>query len=174
MSMTVRRLMNTRNLRQLARDTQAIGKNVKHELMQDHKTIKQNSFIMSAFLLVLYRIVVSNKSAMAAKNGEDAEHRKREAIKTSIREVGGFSLSYLVFRMVEALNKRFFRKLFGAAEHPSILRSARQQFRNALAGQPVDTIAPVQSVVAADQAVAGRTYLDITRGADGAAGRSVR
>lgn len=132
-----RRLLSRAGLRQLGRDGWNISRNVGRELLQDHKTVKQNSLILSAFLLVLYRIFVSNKSAMAAKGTPEYDHRKREAYKTTLREAGGFTLSYLVFRTVEGFIKKSLRKLLGAENHPSIVRSAREQFKNALAGKPV-------------------------------------
>lgn len=64
--------------------------------------MKEQSLILASLALVISRIVVANVSAMQARGTADGPYRYRESIRTDMREVGGFSLGFLVLRAFQA------------------------------------------------------------------------
>lgn len=64
--------------------------------------MKEQSLILASLALVVSRIVVANVSAMQARGTADGPYRYRESIRTDMREVGGFTLGFLVLRAFQA------------------------------------------------------------------------
>lgn len=60
--------------------------------------IKEQSLILASLALVISRIIVANVSAMQARGTTDGPFRYRESIRTDMREVGGFTMGFLVLR----------------------------------------------------------------------------
>lgn len=60
--------------------------------------IKEQSLILASLALVISRIVVANVSAMQARGTADGPFRYRESIRTDMREIGGFTMGFLVLR----------------------------------------------------------------------------
>ncbi len=96
----------------LAENTARVFKQQSSSLLFDPISIKNNALIISALMLVTARIVLSNLAAVKAKGTPDENFRRTEAIKTSIREGGGWVLSYLFFRLLQRLTKRSISRAF--------------------------------------------------------------
>lgn len=116
----------------LAKEMATVASTVTKEALQDHATLKQNTLILSSLIVSLSRVFQSNKSAIKARGTEDGPFRYREAIKTSIREMGGWTFSFLVFRAFQNLAKSAFRKMTGAEKHPSLIRNAKNDIKLSL------------------------------------------
>lgn len=113
----------------LVKEVAQVASNVTKEALQDHATLKQNTLILSSLIVSLSRVFQSHKSAIKARYTEDGPFRYREAIKTSIREMGGWTFSFLVFRAFQNLAKTAFRKMVGANPHPSLIRAGKEDLK---------------------------------------------
>lgn len=115
-------------------NSRAIGRNL-NQVQKDffsnilpESVLRPNALIVSSFLLVVSRIFAVNKSAAQAKGTTEEHHRRSEAIKTSIREIGGFSLSFLVLRFIEGIVKKVLRRKLTLPEPPKLLPHTWKQF----------------------------------------------
>lgn len=115
----------------LAKELTSVARSVTREALQDHATLKQNTLILSSLMVSLSRVFRSHKSALQARHTEDGPFRYKEAIKTTIRELGGWTFSFMVFRAFQNLAKRGFRKMVGAEPHPSIIATGKEDLKQA-------------------------------------------
>lgn len=95
----------------LAKNLKTIAGDYGHNLLQDHASLKINALIVSSLIIVLSRIGIAYGSAQKSKGTPDEEYRRQEFFRTSIREIGGWTLSFFVFRFFERQVKRGILKL---------------------------------------------------------------
>lgn len=119
---TTDRLSSSGALRQLGRNTRQIARNLGQHLLQDHHAIKTNSLIASSLILVLSRILVANYTAFKSKGTKDGPYRYREAMRTNIRELCGWTFGFVVLRYFQGLTKKAIGKFFGITESGGLPR----------------------------------------------------
>ncbi len=83
-----------------------------NQLIQDHAALKSNALILCSLILVLSRIAVAFGSAKKAQKTPDGPYRWQEFIRTTIREIGGWTLSFVVLRSIEFAMRAGVRKIF--------------------------------------------------------------
>jgi hypothetical protein len=77
---------------------------------------RNNALLFSSLILVLSRIGVANITAAKARGTAESSYRNREAIRTQIREIGGFTFTFVVLRAFQEVVKSLMRKSFGIKE----------------------------------------------------------
>lgn len=105
-------LSTGRALMRLGGNTARLARNAGGNLLQNHAVLKDNSLILSSFMLVMSRILVANYSAMKTKGTPDATLRHKEAIRTNIREVCGWTFGFIVLRWFQNLIKKGLKKRY--------------------------------------------------------------
>jgi len=136
--------------RQLAVNSVRVMAGVTHNMMLNPKLMTRNSLILSTLILVLSRIGIAFQSANKAKGTPDAAFRQKEAIKTTIREAGGWTLTYGFFRGVENLTRKAMRDYFGIEKQTFGLglRDLGREFGRALRREksPFNGVKPIEMV----------------------------
>lgn len=99
--------------KQLGTNTSKAMGGITHNLMLNPKLLRRNSLIFSTLILVLSRIGIAFQTAQKAKGTEEESYRFKEAVKTTIREAGGWTLTYGFFRGVEYITRLGLRRWFG-------------------------------------------------------------
>lgn len=125
------RLSTGKALKQLLRNTRQVTRNTGGRLLQDPAALKSNSLIVSSLILVISRIIVANISALRAKGSPEGPYRYRESIRTTIREICGWTFGFAVLRQFQKLvswgmRKTFGIKLEGPPQPPSTLRQLKE------------------------------------------------
>ncbi|MEB3287052.1 MAG: hypothetical protein VKJ04_06075 [Vampirovibrionales bacterium] len=115
-----------------AKNLNRVNKDFWYNLRQDPIVLRNNALILSSFLLVVTRILAVNKSSLEARGTSEAHHRRSEAIKTAIREFGGFVFSFLVLRLMQHLNAIALRKYFGLPAEGSLVISTFKHLSQAV------------------------------------------
>ncbi len=131
-NLTPPRLSGSQALRQFTRHSAQHARNYASHLLDHPSVLKNNAIIFSTLILVLSRIGVAHHSAQKTKNTPEGPHRYREAIRTTMRELGGWTFNYMVFRTSQNLVERGIRKLFGIKEPDKPLRSLLTNLRHEL------------------------------------------
>ncbi len=85
----------------LNKNLATLGGDFTHTLVQDHASLKINALIVSTLILILSRIGISYASAKKAENTPEEQYRRQEFIRTGIREIGGWTLSFVALRFFE-------------------------------------------------------------------------
>lgn len=122
--------------------------------VQDLSRFRDNAFILSAALQITGRLFASKQAVGAAKEPDDRDYRKLEFFKTSFRELGGFTLSYLVLRAIQRTTGFALKSYFGVSPltktmtspFPSILKTVTglgKMVINTLTGRPLPEVLPV-------------------------------
>ena len=109
----VKKLGASQTVKQLGRNVATIARNGGESLMQDHSRMQNNSLILSSLILALSRVFVSNYSARKSKGTSDGPLRYREAIRTTIREVCGWTFGYVILRWMQNMVKLGMAHQFG-------------------------------------------------------------
>lgn len=99
----------------LARNLGQHGKNFAYGLIHNTDQFKVNALILSAFIQVASRIYISHRNASRAKDQPDGPFLRQEAIKTTFREAGGFTMSYTILRYGQRLMTDLFRNVLGVS-----------------------------------------------------------
>ncbi|MEB3286075.1 MAG: hypothetical protein VKJ04_01090 [Vampirovibrionales bacterium] len=120
------------NRRLVAENLVYAFKDLGYNTLQDATTLRNNALILSSLLLVLTRIGITNTSALKAQGTPQAHHRQQEALKTTIREIGGFTLSFVVFRAVQYFMERWMRHVFQIPENVTLIKSTISNFKKAV------------------------------------------
>lgn len=79
-----------------------IVKNKANSLVQNPDSLKNESLILASLALVISRIIIANVSAVNARGTSEGPYRYRESIRTTIREVCGWTLGFMVLRAIQA------------------------------------------------------------------------
>lgn len=103
-----------KNFPLLRQNIMVLSRNYGRQLIQALPTFKAQSLILASFIQVTSRIATANYSAVKAHNTPQADHRYREAIKTTVREFLGFSLSFVFLRFIEGFFRKGINLVFGA------------------------------------------------------------
>ncbi len=80
------------------------------------ESFKKQSLLIASLSLVISRMAVANMSAIKARGTPEGYYRYREAIRTDMREVGGFTMGFLVLRQLQSWIDKGFRKVFNIAD----------------------------------------------------------
>jgi hypothetical protein len=78
-----------------------VARNLGNSIINQPGFFRDQSLILASFALVLSRIVVANISALKSVGTPEGPFRYRESIRTDIREIGGFTLGFAVFRFFQ-------------------------------------------------------------------------
>lgn len=105
------------------------------------EAIKQNSLILASGVLVVSRMIIANISAIRAQGTSDGPYRYREAIRTDMREIGGFTLGFLVLRVFQAGITKGLRKGFNIVD-PKSDYELRKNLKNAFNRKKIETFRP--------------------------------
>lgn len=117
--MTIPAVTYTRQLPKLFANGRKLAQNYGHYLTQNHASLKTNVLVLSSLILVLSRIGISQASAKKAQGTPDGPFRYREAVRTTIREACGWTLSFLLLRSIEMGVKAALRKVFEINLNPA-------------------------------------------------------
>jgi hypothetical protein len=122
-----------------------IAKRYGRDLVEDPAMLKSNAVILSSLVLVLSRIGVANASAQMEKNTPNGKFRYVEALKTTIREILGFTLTYLVLRVFDLSMKFGIRKGLEIPQADQGIKLALirlgKQIKQFVKGEALDVIA---------------------------------
>lgn len=97
-------------------NTRRMVANQSQKLLQNPEGSKQYGVIAASALLVVSRMMVSNYSAVKAIGTDKAAFRRQEAIRTNIREVGGFCSSFGLVLLLAPHFKWLIDKRFGISD----------------------------------------------------------
>lgn len=100
-------------IKQLGTNTAQILRNSGSHMLQDHASLKTNSLVFSSLALVISRILIANFSAFKTKGTPDGPYRHREAIRTDIREVCGWTFGFVVLRWFQTMTKNVVKAMYG-------------------------------------------------------------
>jgi hypothetical protein len=98
-------------------------KNAFRYLIQDHGNIKADIIVYSSFLLVTTRSVVTNMIAAKAVGTPEEDYRRTQAIRTTFRQMFGWSASYLMLRKIQGAIQSLLNKGFGVTSRPDTMRA---------------------------------------------------
>lgn len=93
--------MTEMSLKPLPYNVYQLLKNKSLSLIHKPDTLKTESLLLASLALVISRVIVANISAIKARGTNDGEYRYREAIRTDIREVCGWTLGFIVLRQFQ-------------------------------------------------------------------------
>ncbi len=112
----------------LAKNLKTVAGDYAHILTQDHASLKANALIFSTLILVLSRISIAYGSAKKSKGTPDEQYRQQEFIRTTIRELCGWTLSFVAFRFFESQLKRGIRHFLkiGKSNAPAMKEYLKQ------------------------------------------------
>lgn len=133
-SATVRQVAG--NLRQLTRKTST-------SMLQNPESLAKNALVVSVFILVLSRLIVSHFSAVQARGTADEHLRHREMIRTSLRETAGWTLNFMLLRWIQIMTQERLEKYFNIKKDTgsSALSELGKIFKAALKGEQY-TVSP--------------------------------
>jgi hypothetical protein len=106
--------MRIQQLPKLAVNTGKIAGHVVSDVVHSPQAFKNEAMIFASLILVLSRIGVSFHSVTNAPTPSQKTYRHREAIRTFIREAGGWTASFMVLRWVTSLSEKLFERFSGA------------------------------------------------------------
>jgi hypothetical protein len=117
-----------------------------NDLIYDPATLKREGFILSTFIQVTMRTILAWVNERHTQEAGQKDLRFREAIRTTLREYGGFTLSYVVLRKVEGFITRLLNVLQGVQPnaHASVPRGLDRLKRDI--GKLVDALIHKQPV----------------------------
>lgn len=123
------------NLRQTASN---IGTN----LIQSPDMLKNQSLILASLVLVISRITIAKHSAVKERGTPEGPYRYREFIRTTIREICGWTFGFVVLRALQNfLVKPRLRKLLGLEEvHPPNAYSTWENIKSFFKGHDIAPI----------------------------------
>jgi hypothetical protein len=98
-------------------------KNAFRYLIQDHGNIKADIIVYSSLLLVTTRSVVTNMIAAKAVGTPKEDYRRTQAIRTTFRQMFGWSASYLMLRKIQGAIQSLLNKAFGVTSRPDTMRA---------------------------------------------------
>lgn len=146
----LQRINSLQAVGQLAKNSARVVAGASHNMMLNPKMLTRNSLIASTFILVVSRIAIAFQSAKKAKGTPEESYRQKEAIKTTIREAGGWSLTYGFFRGVEYLTRLALRRTFGIERQDMGLglKDFRHEIGHALKRRksPFNGVRPIEMV----------------------------
>ncbi|MGE0201079.1 MAG: hypothetical protein AB7P76_08935 [Candidatus Melainabacteria bacterium] len=104
-------------------------RDLSRSLYEHHSVLKKNAFIISSLILVITRVLIAQNTARKARRTNDTEagYRQQEAMKTTVRELGGFTFSFALLRTVESFVKRQIRHGFSLKKDDTIMKHLRTQ-----------------------------------------------
>src|SRR5690242_1849064 len=102
---------NLPKARQLLKNMGRISSDYFYGAVHDMKGLKDNALLASSLVITISRIAVANKSAREARGQEDELLRYKEAVRTTVRELLGFFLSYVILRAIQRNMADFFKNL---------------------------------------------------------------
>lgn len=105
------------------------------------EAIKDNSLILASGVLVVSRMIIANISALKAQGTQDGPYRYREAIRTDMRETGGFTLGFLVLRAFQWGIKKGLRKGFNIVD-PKSDYQLRENLKKAFERRGIESFKP--------------------------------
>lgn len=115
----------------LTKNLGQVRKDFFYNLQNDTATFQNNALLYASLVLVISRMYALRKSVKKAKGTVDENYRKSEAIKTSLREIGGFSFSFIVLRMFQSIIGKRIAKFFGLNKYDSLTEFTAKHFRDA-------------------------------------------
>lgn len=114
-----------RSLGNLGRNIGLVLQDFMYGKVHDVQVVKSNAFILSSLIQVISRIFVANNTARKTAGKPEGPFRSMEAVKTTFREITGFTLSYGVMRFIQRATTDFFRNYFwvksGVTSKPTFL-----------------------------------------------------
>ncbi|MBY0404827.1 MAG: hypothetical protein K2X66_13080, partial [Cyanobacteria bacterium] len=114
----------TSQLPKLLTNGKRLATNYAHYLSQNSSTLKTNALVISSLILVLSRIAIAQGSAKKASGTPEGPFRYREAIRTTIREAAGWTLSFMVLRTFEFAVKKGLVNYFKINFAPAVQNAA--------------------------------------------------
>lgn len=112
-------------LRLLAQNTRCILGDYAYGKIHNVQNVKDNALLLSSLIQVMSRIFVANQSAYRDRHKPNGSFRYSEAMKTTFREILGFTFSFLVLRKFQRGTIDFFRNCFfvksGLSSRPTLL-----------------------------------------------------
>jgi hypothetical protein len=120
------------------------------DVLYDPASLKNNGFILSSLVQVALRITLGWINEKATQDPGQKDLRFREAIRTTLRETGGFTMSYMVLRETEKIIKAVLEKLQGPAARVKrppmafdrLCRDLSQGFKALFQGKPLPKLSP--------------------------------
>jgi hypothetical protein len=119
------------------------------DLLHKPAMIQSDAIILSTLLLVIARVIIAFKSAFMAPDVEQKNLRLREAIRTTMREVGGWVGSYLVLRAIRRGVQNAMNWAVGLqpanlppVAYEKLAADFRQQWQTFWQGKPLPTPRP--------------------------------
>lgn len=90
-------------------------------MLNNTKRLNMNALIVASLVLVLSRIAVANLSALDAKGTPEGSYRYQESIRTTLREIGGWTFSFAILRQLQKVFEVGLKKIYGIkAVDPSV------------------------------------------------------
>jgi hypothetical protein len=138
---------------QLIRNLRGATRYMIPNLLDNHKVLRNNAFMAGSFVLVCSRITIANLTALKARGTPESAYRYQEAIRTTLRESGGWLLSFAVLRQIQKTVELGMRKAYGIqvnthSEPPSYLSEVSKNLRAFINRQPLS--APIRWVESAE------------------------
>jgi hypothetical protein len=101
---------------QILKNLPQVARNMGNSITSQPGFFRDQSLILASFALVLSRIAVANLSALKAVGTPEGPFRYQESIRTDIREIGGFTLGFLVLRFFQCGIRKGLRSGLGIME----------------------------------------------------------
>jgi hypothetical protein len=106
---------------QLGRNLSKATRYMIPNMLNNTRRLNVNALIVASLVLVISRIIVANMSALKAKGTEEGAYRYQQSIRTTLREVGGWTLSFAVLRQFQNIIGLGMKKAYGIKERdPSV------------------------------------------------------
>jgi hypothetical protein len=120
------------------------------DILQKPQLLKQEALVIAILIQVLLRTGIAIHSAKVEKDPTQKPIRTREAIRTALRELGGWVGNYFVLRAFQKATDAVLRKNLGITPDKSLppvaFKKAAQDFKQVFSawghGQPLPTLTP--------------------------------
>lgn len=139
---------------QLGRNLGKASRYMIPNMLNNTKRLNINALIVASLVLVISRIIVANMSALKAKGTDQGAYRYQQSIRTTLREVGGWTLSFAVLRQFQSLMSMGMKKAYGIKESdpsapPTFFAEVSKNLKAFARRQPVD--APIRWTESAEE-----------------------
>jgi len=139
---------------QLGRNLAGTTRYMLPNMLNNTKRLNINALIVASLVLVISRIIVANLSALKAKGTPEGPYRYQQSIRTTLREIGGWTLSFAVLRQFQNIISLGMQKAYGIKEvdpsaPPTFLGETLKNIKAFTQRQPLNE--PIRWIESAEQ-----------------------